>query len=842
MDLTNIVIAAQKKKITESSTPISTSGAKLYTYTPNKLQEVITPPVTPLTPYLPKTTAPLPTKPSAMSEVSKTITNVVMMAPKTVQEAITVSKLSASAIETAAAKVASGETQMAPEAAKTLEPLIKGRDIVVERIKETAAQAAATPVGKIITAGGGDIWRGTQQGIAEGLASESRTKRFAAGVIQTTTGTLVGTATLGVGLSTHPLKTSAGLLSGIMKAPSKVITAVKTQPASTTTGQIIGLAAGGIMLSKAGEFGKAKVSNLFVKTGAKEIPSTQLFAEEVLAGKKTMPLVKSTQETIQLFKETKGKTVGTTTTSEDLFGLHSTSGFPKKAEIQITAGPKGAVGLEDPGLYITPTGKGSPYFLGIEPQTGYKISLKPFNVPKVKPSVIEIGFKEIKTLPPSVLKEPGFAPVTKYFEKTAAGESAAYITKRSTIGQAEIPKQTYINPTEYKSPLTGKTIPTGTKLVTAGTSEIEAVIPKTATIVKVPTTTFLGKLKGYEQYTIYKGRAVPIRRFTIVPRTLTTEAIGPKVTAEIRKYGPSYSISGLVSAPKIITPYPTIVSAVFFKPKTTAISIPKVEAVSIKPTSEVSAYKPKLVSTAPSYVPRKQPSYIPSYPSRRISGGISIPKAVSVSPVKPSEVSYPKTTISSYIPRYTPKVSSIISIPKSSRPVYYSKPKQISYISRPKPSSYKPTVSSYKPKLYSSYSYYKPGGISSYPKQIPYSSSSQKQLKIFSKHGAEGRPVYVTEVRRYGRFVPVGLSRNVGAATKIGQKRVLTTLAASFRIRKAGTGKFIPIVTSKAFRPAKRESFVFVQKKGGREGGLIGGRLASRGEIREIQLSKRRRI
>lgn len=96
------------------------------------------------------------------------------------------------------------------------------------------------------------------------------------------------------------------------------------------------------------------------------------------------------------------------------------------------------------------------------------------------------------------------------------------------------------------------------------------------------------------------------------------------------------------------------------------------------------------------------------------------------------------------------------------------------------------------------------------------------------------RGLFVAEVRRRGRFIPIGGPEPFLKAVKRGKRRVRETLAASLRIREIGRG-IIPVVPSPIgfFRPAKREAGVLVQRKRKR--------LVSPLEVTEIKAARRKR-
>ena len=110
--------------------------------------------------------------------------------------------------------------------------------------------------------------------------------------------------------------------------------------------------------------------------------------------------------------------------------------------------------------------------------------------------------------------------------------------------------------------------------------------------------------------------------------------------------------------------------------------------------------------------------------------------------------------------------------------------------------------------------------------------------KVKSK---SSKDLYLPQIKRKGKYLSIGKGTSKEAAFALGKKKVLETLAASFRIVETKTGKPISFSkTDNVFRFGKKGKDIttLVQRKGGKEGGL--GRLSSFGEIREIQMSRRK--
>lgn len=108
------------------------------------------------------------------------------------------------------------------------------------------------------------------------------------------------------------------------------------------------------------------------------------------------------------------------------------------------------------------------------------------------------------------------------------------------------------------------------------------------------------------------------------------------------------------------------------------------------------------------------------------------------------------------------------------------------------------------------------------------------------------RQGYLVQVRRKGKFQTIASNLPKGKALFVGSKSVLKDLSATFRLRKAGTTRERDIgfsLTKSIFRTPKRKSrlnepFTFIQREGGRKGGISTGRLTTFGERRAIQRAR----
>lgn len=262
--------------------------------------------------------------------------------------------------------------------------------------------------------------------------------------------------------------------------------------------------------------------NLYIKVGATEIPTEQVFAKSVLEGKEKLPTSNSIIESIESFQETKQpvlveKKVGNnfvpvpkSQLAELPFNvpekIYASTASPSKISGTVAeVGKKAAKGYEDPGIYVTPKGKASPYFLRLSAE-GYEYSFDPITAIKQKfgiPTITEFAAENILLYPREVISKPGFEEIFS-FQESQAGSGNIFITKRSEIGQGTIPRQKFFNPISKKIEFE------------LGTSEIEAVIPIKQEFKAVKPGSFLGKIKGFEEFTLFEGKPVAIRKADLV--------------------------------------------------------------------------------------------------------------------------------------------------------------------------------------------------------------------------------------------------------------------------------------------------------------------------------------
>jgi hypothetical protein len=635
-------------------------------------------------------------------------------------------------------------------------------------------------------------------------ATKAKEEELAKGNIIKANIAAAGEAVLGLGavvplaskLVTAPLSTTKEFTIGTIESTKKQLETPKTLP-----GAIGGIFAGGAI----GGYGvgsiKKGIKSTYIKLGAEVLPTESVFAKSVLKGEK-FPLAKGTQETLQLVEKTRGPT-GT------VYGQTSTTFTPKRSDIS-QAGGRAKSGLEDPGIYMTAKGEGSPAFLGITPQAG-KISK--INIAKdlwsdvssvfkkkeapTTPNVLIIELKGVKKLPREVVAKPGFKPVEEFFKK--AEDGYGYITKRSELGQGEIVAKKYYNEA-FVNQKTGKVQP---KLMKeSGTTESEFVLPANKPIVSISQPNFISKIKGYSKVVKYEGEYVPIREYTAITKPSNLVPSSSSVSNVIKNLNPSgksYTISEYVKYMK--TPQ---FSRYGLIPKVSGSSVSsKIKYESEYPTSQtysdISGISEKSSTTSIS-----DTSSITSSTVSKTSS--SLPSVSSYSEYIPSRPSYkPSVSPSSYKPQYS----------------------RSSYKPSVSPSSYKPQYSSPK---------YTPSYPTSYPR---ISDLSKYKIPLSRAKPIKGFDVYV---KRYGKTQALGVSLTQKQAALLAQKRLKMGLGATAFIRPSGRTAKKSNIQFRA-RPGEFRQYkiskgkkifdprLFIQEKGFR--------LGTKSEVSEIQAAKR---
>ena len=294
----------------------------------------------------------------------------------------------------------------------------------------------------------------------------------------------------------NPIETAKGVIN-VATNPRKYAgefgTFLKNKPEEAT-----GVVIANVVAPKVYSSAFKQTKDIYLKAGATEIPTSKVFAKEVLSGKTQFPLSSSVKESLKRFNKSikDGMLVGQTST------------IMKPSRVDVAKAGKSAQQLlEDPGIYVTPKGSGSPHFLDVAKYDS-KITFNPMNILeqfRKKPSVVEIQYRKIGLLPKRIKQTPGFEEVGKYL-RSQAGTGKAFITKRSEIGQGSLKAQKYYNPI-FKKTLKEK-----------GTSEIEAIIPQDTimkNILNKENSNFLQRLKGFKEYTKYNGEIIPIREYKV---------------------------------------------------------------------------------------------------------------------------------------------------------------------------------------------------------------------------------------------------------------------------------------------------------------------------------------
>jgi hypothetical protein len=271
--------------------------------------------------------------------------------------------------------------------------------------------------------------------------------------------------------------------------------------------KFVGETAGVYGLQKGTEAVLQTGRNIVIASKADYVPPEQVFSGEVLSGAQKFPEQSPTvAQDIARFEATKNA-------EGNLIGTHVTGSSPSFAakNLQVKAGPAGAVLKEDPGLYITPAGEGSAYFTGLMENEAYevKFSLNPIDVKR--PGVVQVTYKEIERLPKSVINTPGYSAAAS-FEKASVGSGKSFITKRAEVS----------------------------------TSEIEAVVPEGAQLTRTTASSF-------EKYTSLNGVNVPIREFEYAATKQGAKGAFESGGVKFKDVS-----SSSYTAAKTVTPYPFI--------------------------------------------------------------------------------------------------------------------------------------------------------------------------------------------------------------------------------------------------------------------------------------------
>lgn len=505
---------------------------------------------------------------------------------------------------------------------------------------------------------------------------------------------------------------------------------------------------------------------------------------EVLLKSKATQILKGKVNPAYPFKQAENiqqLSPGTSILKEEVIVSHIS---PAKIKGQIIEGKMvEKFGLEDTGLYVAPKGKGSTLFTGIKSEGAeYTLSLNPFKNIFGIPSATEIAVRGAKTYPESVVMKPGFEHLAEY-QKSQAGQGYVWITKRSQIGTGDIPRQRFF--LSKPTTMSGKVVKPGYRWE-AGTSEGEAVIGESEMIEYVPKTK-IGELKGFEKYTVIKGRAVAVREARLLQKGDVVGSESVLFTPQKIKEG-AESLDVVASESKVVTP---------------AVSVKGVPFGSFKVSSEIST-----------------PYSIPTGYGRIDLGGVStISVTSSQKPLSGLSKLSPSQSVSS-------KVSSIKSVVSPvSGPVSTGKSKSSSLSSVGGLSSGKSFGGSSRGESSGGGS---SGGISGPPSGPPsrggppsrpptppeYPRTYSKPEKAQPKQ----REKFRVEVRRKGVFKTIAITETPERAFKIGKVNVEQTAAASLRVSPVGTHEKVTgvgkgILPLSKFRLSAKEPDVFIQRK-----------------------------
>ena len=205
--------------------------------------------------------------------------------------------------------------------------------------------------------------------------------------------------------------------------------------------------------------------NQWVKSRAEHLPPEELYSPDVLAGKTQLSESPNVKQSMKMFEQAK--------TPEGLYDVvHTTpSGFPRSGSISMGTS-------ESPGLYVTPTGQGSPYFMKL---TGNNSIYTQFGLG------LKRGYSTLRFNLNSIIRGPRSVRYSNSrFNQWITGKkpgSWASITAKHEMGGPEI--EALIR---YDTPFSTNTSGYG----------------------------WLQSLKGYKQYTTYEGYHIPVRNMQIL--------------------------------------------------------------------------------------------------------------------------------------------------------------------------------------------------------------------------------------------------------------------------------------------------------------------------------------
>lgn len=410
----------------------------------------------------------------------------------------------------------------------------------------------------------------------------------------------------------RPKELVEGLISTI-KNPKDSLSGIRQEAASNEYGFFGELTGSTVVAPKVLNVAAKTAKVTYVKAGSKFVPAEEVFSEAALSGVEPFPLAKSVQNIKQRFLKT----------IDPEGNIYASTASPQKLKGNVAgAGPKAQANLEDPGIYVTPKGEGSPAFLGVTENGVYpkNPTLNPFKGAFDTPTVTTFKAKGIATPAKKALESAGFEAV-RAFQEEVAGSGQIVMTKRSIIGQGGVKRQLMTVTQDVETP-GGLSVKKGDLRIEAGTSELEAVVPEGQLFEYTPKTK-PGKLKGFDQYTKYQGEVIAIRE-----AELLTES-GAKTSPKILSKSGSklYTIEELSSqaskaeASAPINPLGITSSATSKKQSTSEVSVLEEGSTSKKTSKKVSEEIDILSSSEVSSKASDPTSFMSSEVSKSVSDG-----------------------------------------------------------------------------------------------------------------------------------------------------------------------------------------------------------------------------
>lgn len=155
--------------------------------------------------------------------------------------------------------------------------------------------------------------------------------------------------------------------------------------------------------------------------------------------------------------------------------------------------------FEDQGLYVSSVGDASTHFLRTSNGKNYEFSLLP-DISRMtgRPTFVVVEVSGIKRIPRGILEEPGLSGVSPWLREQAGS------------GDIFIPKRTEIT---FDSSLPRKG---SSGAVMGTTTELQALIPEGSTLQRAPSSTFWGKIKGFDEFVLVNDAPVRVQRFNLM--------------------------------------------------------------------------------------------------------------------------------------------------------------------------------------------------------------------------------------------------------------------------------------------------------------------------------------